>query len=170
MTKQRIKKMLLLAGVTVVIAACGEQSSGDHCDNHYELHANHLDSVATLSVELSESGTLESRLLIPSSVFGDLARADIEILLANTENTFTVQSTTACSSPNTSLNWTNDVLEVRSASDCGADNRVEKINIALFDHVAGLEEIVASVTTAATAKRFAISRKCDAPIFRLDRP
>jgi hypothetical protein len=53
-------------------------------------------------------------------------------------------------------------------SQCGEDNRLRQLDIALFDLLPNLDEVEVSMTTPATQKRFAINRQCDAPIFRLD--
>ncbi len=58
--------------------------------------------------------------------------------------------------------------EVNFEASCGLDNKIGQINVVLFDQLEALEEVVVSVTTPATSKRFGISRQCDGPIFRLD--
>ncbi len=168
MIRQQTGNIAFLAAIIFVLTACGESGSGDYCDNHYEFHASHIDSVVELSIELSEEGALGGRLLVPKSALDDTTLSGIETLLASTEKTFSLQSQVPCDISVTNLNWVNDILDVRYAASCGADNKIGKIDVTLFDHIDGLEEVVTSVTTPATAKRFGISRQCDAPIFRVD--
>ncbi len=48
------------------------------------------------------------------------------------------------------------------------DDRLRQIDVSLFDQYPGLDEIEVSMSTHVTQKRFAISRQCERPIFRLD--
>jgi len=49
------------------------------------------------------------------------------------------------------------------------DDRLRQIDVSVFDQFPGLDEIEVSMSTHVTQKRFAISRQCERPIFRLDR-
>jgi hypothetical protein len=53
-------------------------------------------------------------------------------------------------------------------SRCGAGNKIGQVDVLIFDSSPELEEVEVLVTTPATSKHFAISRQCDAAIFRLD--
>jgi hypothetical protein len=150
------------------LGACEKGDSGDYCKNHYEYHSDHLDTVASLTIDLSELGDLDGSLMMPNSVFGDMAVSDIEALLTNAKQTFTLQSETPCTVSVTDIISTAGDFKVNYAANCGPDNKLKKIHITLFDHLSELEEVVTSVTTPATAKRFGISRQCNGPIFRLD--
>jgi hypothetical protein len=67
-----------------------------------------------------------------------------------------------------SISPTGEGREVNFAASCGLDNKIGQIDVVLFDHLEAIEEVVVSVATPATSKRFGISRQCDGPIFRLD--
>jgi hypothetical protein len=49
------------------------------------------------------------------------------------------------------------------------DDRLRQIDVSIFDQFPDLDEVEVSMSTHVTQKRFAISRQCDRPIFRLDR-
>jgi len=150
------------------LGACGKDNGVDYCDNHYGFHTDHLDTIAELSIELTDSGDLDGRLMMPQAVFGDMAESDIRKLLGDAESTFVLQSEVPCRISVTNISSTDRKFEAQYAANCGTDNKLGRISVTLFDQLDGLEEVVASVTTSATSKRFAISRQCDAPIFRLD--
>lgn len=48
------------------------------------------------------------------------------------------------------------------------DGRTRQIDVYAFDQLPELQEIEVTMTTPATSKRFAISRECPNPVFRLD--
>jgi len=48
------------------------------------------------------------------------------------------------------------------------NDRLRQIDISLFDQYPDLDEVEVSMSTHVTQKRFAISRQCEKPIFRLD--
>ncbi len=129
---------------------------------------DHLDTLATLNINVSESGDLNGNLTIPATNFGDETDADIRSLLDDPANIFTLQTEVPCAVSATVVSSSDDGLETTLVANCGSDNKLGQISVALFEHMAALEEIVVSVTTPATAKRFGISRQCADPIFRLD--
>lgn len=48
------------------------------------------------------------------------------------------------------------------------EGRLRQIDVSILDQFPNLEEIEVTMSTTATQKRFAISRRCANPIFRLD--
>ena len=48
------------------------------------------------------------------------------------------------------------------------DDRLRQIDVSIFEQFPDLDEIEVSMSTPVTQKRFAISRQCERPIFRLD--
>lgn len=60
-----------------------------------------------------------------------------------------------------------DVSDLISLQFEGED-RLRQIDVSILDEFPELEEIEVTMTTTATQKRFAISRQCEMPIFRLD--
>lgn len=158
----------ILVLVAVVVSACSKDVGVDFCQNHGAFHSDHLDSIARLSIEVSDTGHLEGGLSIPKTSFGEMRESDLIALLGVAENTFALQTERPCA-VSVTYSAANAVgLEVEYSASCGADNKFGKINVSLFEHLKQLEEVETSVTTPATSKRFAISRQCDSPIFRLD--
>ena len=168
MNRQKLKMIVILIVAAASLGACEKGGTGDFCKNHYEYHSDHLNTAASLTLELSETGDLNGGLMIPNAVFGDMAVADIEALLANAGRTYTLQSEEPCTISVTDVISTSSNFKAAYAASCGPDNKLGRINVRLFDHLSELEEVVTSVATPATSKRFAINRRCDAPIFRLD--
>ena len=158
---------ILLVTVTSLLA-CNKSEEVDYCDNHYEFHADHLDTSATLTIEISESGDLYGSLTIPDTNFDDETEASIRILLGDSDKIFTLQTETPCAVSVTGVSSSGEGLEMKMTASCGPDNKLGQISVALFEHMPTLEEVVVSVTTPATTKRFGINRQCDGPIFRLD--
>lgn len=164
---------LAIRGATLVIVAtlvgaCAEDNGVDYCKNHGAFHADHLDTVATLAIGVTDAGDLKGRLSIPQAAFGEATESDIESLLSDAETTFALQSEQPCEVSVVRVVANVDGLEATFAASCGADNKIGKIDVSLFDTLSHLEEVVTSITTSATSKRFEISRQCDSPIFRLD--
>ena len=154
--------------VAILIGACSKDDGVDYCKNHGVFHADHLDTVANLIIEILDDGGVMGSLSIPNVASGDAAESELMELLRESRNLFTLQSESPCavSVPRVAANA--ESLEATFAANCGADNKLGKIDVSLFDHLSELEEVVTSVTTSATSKQFAISRQCDSPIFRLD--
>jgi len=154
--------------VAASLGACGKDDGVDYCKNHYQYHGDHQNSLARLTVELSAAGVLYGELLIPDVVIREMVDTDVSVILGDAGNTFALQTDTPCEVTVESISATADGIASIFEANCGADNKIGQIDIALFDHLEALEEVVVSVTTPATSKRFAISRQCNGPIFRLD--
>lgn len=166
--KKTVSQFAVLLVAATSLISCTKNEEVDYCDNHYEFHADHLDTSATLTIDISKSGDLDGSLTVPYSNFGDETEANIRLLLGDPNNIFTLQTESACDVSVTGVSSSGYGLETKLFASCGSDNKLEQVNVALFDHMAALEEVVVSVTTPATNKRFGISRLCDGPIFRLD--
>lgn len=151
----------------ISLGACSDSDSGDYCKHHFEVHAEHRESIASLDLLVS-GGDLSGEVSIPGAALAGLAANDIDALFGDAGNFFAVQSESDCEVTVTASNSVSDTMSAEFEAHCGADNKLGKIDITLFEHLAELDELEASVTTSATAKHFAISRQCDAPIFRLE--
>jgi len=158
----------ILLLVAVSLGACGEDNGVDYCENHYEHHTDHQDSLARLTIKLSEVGDLKGKLSIPDIVYRQITDADFMQILGEARNTFSLQTETPCEVTVETTSPTVEGLNVNFAASCGLDNKIGQIDVVLFDHLEAIKEVVVSVTTPATSKRFGISRQCDGPIFRLD--
>ena len=163
-----------LLATTCALGGCVEDEAMDYCKNHYRFHPGHRADVATLTVNLDDAGQLTSELLLPYAHFGareaaarrELARIAHQL---SDEQFYTLQSEHSCSESTLSPGFNPSGLRITATADCGADNKLEQVDVTLFDTLPELDEIEVTVTTPATAKRFAISRQCDHPLFRLDK-
>lgn len=151
-----------------MLAACSEGAGGDFCRNHSEFHADHLDTVADLGIVISATGVIDGRLSIPRSVVDGMDESDVRTLLGSAGKTLVLQPDTSCVFAMARVDASEDGFDATYTANCDANYRLRRIDVKLFDYLERLEEVVTSVTTPATAKRFAISRECDSPIFRLD--
>jgi hypothetical protein len=123
--------LLLIAGVAT--SACVRDDGVDFCRDHHQFHADHLDEIGRLTIDLSADGTLVQDFELPIGLRG-MTTAD-ELLTLQFED----------------------------------DDRLRQIDVSIFDQFPDLDEVEVSMSTHVTQKRFAISRQCDRPIFRLDR-
>ncbi len=167
-TKTAVIRLVAFLVATATLGACGEDNGVDYCKNHYAHHPDHLDSLATLTIKLSDAGALDGRLSIPDAVVAGNADSDVSLILGDPNNSFSLRTASPCEVAVESISPTSDGIDVDFVADCGPDNKIGQIDVALFDHITALEEVVVSITTSATSKRFGISRQCDSPIFRLD--
>lgn len=156
----RLRTIALAAFCSLVLAACTPDSEDDYCNHHYLYHADHQDQVGTFTANLDAGGQLLVTVELPGQSLASQ-------LLQNPGNVYQVSSETACSSAEVAIESIENGTRASYQSDCGSDNRVEQINVGLFDNLASLEEVEVVITTPAAQKHFAISRQCDAAIFRL---
>jgi hypothetical protein len=159
-TKTAAIRFSALLVVAATVSGCGQDNGTDFCMNHYAYHSDHLDSVASLTIKLSDVGVLDGKLSIPN--FDDSG------MLGDPNKAFSLQTEVPCELEVASISAAGEGIDVTYLANCGPDNQVGQIDVMLFDHIAALEEVVVSITTSATSKRFGISRQCDGPIFRLD--
>lgn len=158
-----------LAVAFVVTGACSGGKDADYCKNHYEFHPEHLASIATLNIDVAENGELDARLTVPRAVVGNGSDQNIRSMFADPGRSFTVQSDSACALALDDVRVDNGNLVASYGAQCGANNKLGAIDVALFDQLDDLGEVVVSVTTPATRKHFGISRQCDKPMFRLEK-
>ena len=160
--------------VAPFLVACTEDDGTDYCKNHYLFHADHMDSIGSLEAELSAKGLLAVGLNLPYAALArDEAGQNRDSLLESIlqpGNVFSITSDHDCGPMTATGGAGTTGFEVEYESDCGAGNRIEQVNVLLFDLLRDLDEVKVSVTTPAAAKHFAISRQCDAAIFRLQNP
>lgn len=171
-----ISKATVLALVALsTLAGCSHDDDFDYCKNHYQVHAEHVDSIGHLLADLSAEGVLTVRLNLPASALdmGLVAANDpvlLTELLQSPDKVYRLETDQPCAAATVEVNEVSDGVEIEYESQCGAGNRVKQINIELFDLIAGLEEVEVQVSTPATNKHFAISRLCERAIFRLKPP
>jgi hypothetical protein len=88
-------------------------------------------------------------------------------LLSQPGRVYYLATTRACSTTKV-LDQRQDGVSIQAEyeSDCGDDNRIGQLDIALFDEVPDIAELEVRITTPAAGKHFVINRQCSAPIFR----
>lgn len=150
----------------ILLGGCTKDEATDYCKNHYRFHDSHLDSLATLNIELNEQGELSTRLGLPGGVID--GNSQIDQLLMNPVNVYTLQTTSPCREAVARVDHEADQLNASYTAECGAENKLEQVDVVLFENLPVLDEVLVNVITPATAKRFAISRQCERAIFRLD--
>jgi hypothetical protein len=153
----------------LLTAACIQDDASDYCDNHYRFHDDHLETTAFLTINMADTGVIESEAAIPASIFGDNI-VDRLSFLRQAKNVYTLDTERECQTQDAVVRNQGDRIIAHYESRCGSDNKLGQLEINIFDAMPELEEIEVIVTTSATSKRFAINRQCDSAIFRLDRP
>jgi len=151
-------RLLLVAAASFAITACVQDNGSDFCRDHHLVHAGHADSIGYLAVDSTADGRLTKELRLPNDI------VDVEL----TNDAFGLQADSDCSSADAIVRRTATGLVATFESDCGEDNRLRQLDVSVFDLLPDLEEMEVLVSTPVTQKRFAISRQCDSPIFRLD--
>lgn len=157
------------------LSACSREEAADYCKNHYQVHAEHADSIARLHGTLDADGLLTMRLSLPAGVLASGPNAPesssaLGRVLQSPEQVYSLETDQPCAAATVKVNEVGEGLELEYQSQCGAGNRVKQVNVELFTLLDGLEEVEVQMDTAATSKHFAISRLCEQAIFRLKKP
>ncbi|HKX56436.1 MAG TPA: hypothetical protein VJN01_10045 [Xanthomonadales bacterium] len=167
----------VLCAITLLgtLPACGREEAADYCKNHYQVHAQHADSIARLHGTLDADGLLTMRLSLPTGVFGSGPNAaersaTLRQLLQSPEQVYRLETDQPCAAATVKVNELDLGMALEYQSQCGAGNRVKQVNVELFALLDKLEEVEVQMDTAATSKHFAISRLCEQAIFRLKKP
>ena len=160
MTNSKILMLLLC----FALAACAPEQAPEFCRNHALFHDQHLDTLASLDVVMTEEGIIRSELSTPISV---MARVPLE-LLEDSHNVYSLQTENECAASSVILNETESAMVASYESNCGVDNKIGQLDILLFETLPVLDEVELTVTTPVTQKHFAINRQCDSAIFRLE--
>lgn len=151
----------------MLLSGCIEEEADDYCRNHYAFHAEHVSETGRLRAELSEDGLLTVNLVLPPMVLESMQGNALINALGNPDNVYRISSASACQAATVSIEEGEDTIGAAYESQCGPDNRIEQLDVPLFDWIASLDEMVVDISTPATSKHFAISRQCDSAIFRL---
>lgn len=170
---QKLLAGSILAAATLLLGACTTDDATDFCKNHYRFHADHLNSIGKLAINLTADGRLLTDLSLPFASFSDLqaepveAFAGVEQLLAEPNRVYDLETDRECGATNVLDVWRDGVsMNARYESSCGEGNKVGQLNIALFDEVPQIAELEVEIATRAVSKHFVINRQCSAPIFR----
>ena len=155
---------MLMSLLCFALAACAPEQAPEFCRNHALFHDQHLDTLASLDVIMTEEGIIRSELTIPISVMAGVP----SVLLEEVQNVYSLQTENECAVSSVILNETANSVVASYESNCGADNKIGQIDILLFDTLAALDEVEVTVTTPVTQKNFVINRQCDSAIFRFE--
>lgn len=155
---------MIMSLLCFALAACAPEQAPEFCRNHALFHDEHLDSLASLNITMTEEGIIRSELTIPISV---MAGAPSE-LLEDSHKVYSLQTENECVASSVTLDETDNFVAASYESNCGVDNKIGQLDILLFDTLAALDEVEVTVTTPVTQKRFVINRQCDSAIFRLE--
>ena len=159
MTKRHLVLLCCMA-----LSACTEEDAVDYCRDHYLIHAGHQDGLGTLAMTMADSGILSVELTLPTSSLID----GIDELLEDPQLVYTLQTTTDCTAATSIVRHSDSAVVATYESSCGVDNKIDQLDVVLFDTLTSLEELEVDVVTPVTQKHFAISRQCESAIFRLD--
>jgi hypothetical protein len=168
-----ILRLLSLVTIAVLLAACGSRQGEDFCADHHLFHASHLDSIGTLDIKHSNDGTVRTEFSLPTSIFKATddrpgrAIQQVEEILHEPDNMFALRPEGTCNMTSSNVTSDANLINARYLADCGSGARIKQIDVPLFDLVEQLDEVEVFVVTPATQKRFAISRRCESAIFRL---
>lgn len=155
--------------VVALIVGCDQEDGVGYCKNHFAFHADHAASAGKLDIAITQDGNLQASLVLPDAVVGGEFSEDTLSLLANSRDVLELQTSSApCPVSVDAITSSDAGVDVELSAGCGPDSRLRRVDVPLFDYLPGMSEVVVSVTTPATAKRFGISRRCNSPIFKLD--
>lgn len=167
-------RLLVLLGLSLLMAACSKEERDDYCKNHYLFHTDHTDTLGHFLVNLDDGGLMTSKLTIPATIFredsftADQKLDQLALMLQQNQAAYSLETETVCETGTSNVELTPVGLSALFESSCGESNRLKQVNVTLLDLIPELEEIEVEVTTQATFKRFAISRQCESAIFRLE--
>lgn len=163
----RFLKLTAVVLLAVVLSACIEEQVDDYCKNHYAFHSEHASEIGNLHAVLTSEGLFTVQLTLPATAYSADQVNSMTALLQDSGNVYTLSSENTCQPTTAHTSQNDNALDVTYESQCGIDNRLGQVDVLLFDSMAALDEITVSIITPATSKHFAISRQCDAAIFRL---
>lgn len=159
----RVRLLVLLA--CFGLAACSAQDEPEFCRNHALFHAEHAASTVNASVTMAVDGGIVSEFRLPVSIFGGQMTTNV---LQDDSRVIALQTATECTTNKIRIESRQESIIATYTADCGADNKLEQIDVLLFESLPELNEVDVTVTTPVTSKHFAIHRQCDSAIFRLE--
>ena len=149
----------------LVLAACSSKEAPEFCRDHTQFHAEHVASTVTASVSMAADGGIISEFRLPISTFGQQTTMNV---LQDADNVYALQTATECTTANVKLESFQGSIIASYSSDCGAGNRLEQVDVLLFESLPIMDEVDVTVITPVTQKHFAIHRQCDSAIFRFE--
>jgi hypothetical protein len=169
MTRFKVLQLLCIP----VLAACSQQDeSNTYCEAHQQRHSSHLEIVTTVQIEHKQAGELEASIEIPHEALTEPVdhsmehgRAELVSRLRDVDQVFEIESASTCSEVLAQAEEINGQVSARYQFDCGADNKLNKISVVLFDNFPEIQEVEVRMTTPAVQKHFVINRQCSAAMF-----
>lgn len=160
-----IRRLILPVLFCLILGACSKDEGPDFCRDHAQFHAEHAASNAFLSVEMTADGTVASEVQLPKAIFGDDLTSTV---LLDVSKVYALQTAGECSMGEYSTRVSETMIIGEYISSCGADNKLDQVDVLLFGSLPKLDEIEVSVVTPATQKQFVINRQCESAIFRVE--
>ncbi|MEP1446059.1 MAG: hypothetical protein ABJK37_08120 [Paraglaciecola sp.] len=157
MKKRQLIITYLLLGQ---LMACGDDNSNAFCDNHADIHQQHVDKVTRVNVVYSENGELTAKLSVPMS---DAA----ETALGENSNIIKITAESSCEVISPKIVNGEDYWQSEYKFECGANNKLQHVSIEVLNNFPEIQEVEAHIKTPATNKNFILNRRCDRPIFVL---
>jgi len=145
------------------LAGCGTEKGPEFCVNHGPFHEQHGDELGSLTVTLNTDGRMLTNLHLPMAAAGAGATA----LLGDMSRVYTLQAASECAPIAAEVVVQGNKLVANYETSCGANNKLDQLDVHLFDSMPLLEEIEVVITTPVAEKHFAINRQCRNAIFRL---
>ncbi len=155
---------MLMSLLCFALAACAPEKAPEFCRNHALFHDEHLDSLASLNVTMTEEGIIRSELSIPISAMAGVPSE----LLEDSHEVYSLQTENECTADSVILNEKHDSVAASYESNCGVDNKIGQLDILLFEILPALDEVEVTITTPVTQKHFVINRHCSSAIFRIE--
>lgn len=153
----------------ILISACSQKAAHDYCRDHYLFHPGHVGEVGSLEITVAENGSVSGLLNLPAAIFS----ADKGRVISAARNLripgsiISLDNEYGCEETGPSVVESDAAISATFEAACSGTYALKQVDVSVFDAVRELEEVVVTVTTPATSKQFAISRQCDAAIFRL---
>ncbi len=156
----KLKPNIFSLVVILLTVSCSKKNNDEWCNNHKSLHPEHLESVAKVNIEYALSGLLIAQIKVLKSAVEYSQLKDVEQIII-------VTADKSCNNmPAIIIDDGNSWL-AKYTIDCGVNNKLAEVSVALLDHFVKINEVEASIKTPAASKHFVLSRQCSSPIFYL---
>jgi len=148
-----------------LLAACAREPGPDYCKKHAAFHPDHAGRVGHLSIKYDEQGELGVSLEVPLSTPGMKPEAALLSALTDIESVVTIGTRQPCAARPGQISTAAGRLTARYQVSCGSSNKLNSVDIAVFDVLQGVEELEVNIDTDAAGKHFLINRQCDSALF-----
>ena len=160
-------KNIRLVFLAILATSCAQEQGGGFCQDHHQVHTSHADSAGQLQIDIDRDNSIKGMLSLPAAGFDEDMNLDIGTRLARPGQLILIEGGGVCGEIEIDPPDSGATLTTQFTLDCDPAVQIKQVDVMLLESIPEIDEIVVSVSTPATSKRFAISRHCDAPIFRL---